>query len=448
MTAMFRSLSGRNYRIWFAGALVSNVGTWMQRTAQDWIVLTQLTHNDAIAVGTTMALQFGPQLLLLPWTGLVADRFDRRRTLMVTQALMGLLGLGLGIMVVTETATLLWLYGFALALGIVAAFDTPVRQAFVSDVVTGEQVSNAVALNSASFNAARLIGPAVAGVMIAAVGSGWVFIINAASFAAVLGALAFVDPEQLADRPKAKRGKGQIIAGFRYVRSRPDIIVVLAMIFVVGTFGVNFPIFTSTMARVEFHKGASEFGLLSSVMAVGSVLGALLSARRDRPRMRLLVIASGGFGLACTAAALAPTYWTFAIVLVFVGLASLTFMTTANALVQTTTSPAMRGRVMALYMAIFAGGTPIGAPVVGAVADAFGPRWAIGVGAASGFVALAIALVWLVRHEHFRLRYDADSRLHLAVTHSIPVVGAPRSAAEIRHDLQRDEALADRSSAS
>jgi MFS family permease len=448
VTAMFRSLSGRNYRIWFAGALVSNVGTWMQRTAQDWIVLTQLTHNDAVAVGTTMALQFGPQLLLLPWTGLVADRFDRRRTLMVTQALMGLLGLGLGIMVVTETATLLWLYGFALALGIVAAFDTPVRQAFVSDVVTGEQVSNAVALNSASFNAARLIGPAVAGVMIAAVGSGWVFIINAASFAAVLGALAFVDPEQLADRPKAKRGKGQIIAGFRYVRTRPDIIVVLAMIFVVGTFGVNFPIFTSTMARVEFHKGASEFGLLSSVMAVGSVLGALLSARRDRPRMRLLVIASGGFGLACTAAALAPTYWTFAIVLVFVGLASLTFMTTANALVQTTTSAAMRGRVMALYMAIFAGGTPIGAPVVGAVADAFGPRWAIGVGAASGFVALAIALVWLVRHEHFRLRYDADARLHLAVTHSIPVVDAPRSRAEIRHDLQRDEAVADRSSAS
>ena len=448
MTAMFRSLSGRNYRIWFAGALVSNVGTWMQRTAQDWIVLTQLTHNDAIAVGTTMALQFGPQLLLLPWTGLVADRFDRRRTLMVTQALMGLLGLGLGIMVVTETATLLWLYGFALALGIVAAFDTPVRQAFVSDVVTGEQVSNAVALNSASFNAARLIGPAVAGVMIAAVGSGWVFIINAASFAAVLGALAFVDPEQLADRPKAGRGKGQIVAGFRYVRTRPDIIVVLAMIFVVGTFGVNFPIFTSTMARVEFHKGASEFGLLSSVMAVGSVLGALLSARRDRPRMRTLVIASAGFGLACTAAALAPTYWTFAIVLVFVGLASLTFMTTANALVQTTTSAAMRGRVMALYMAIFAGGTPIGAPVVGAVADAFGPRWAICVGAASGFVALAIALVWLVRHEHFRLRYDADSRLHLAVTHSIPVVGGPRSPAEIRHDLQRDEAVADRSSAS
>ncbi|WP_132048937.1 MFS transporter [Curtobacterium sp. PhB136] len=447
MTAMFRSLSGRNYRIWFAGALVSNVGTWMQRTAQDWIVLTQLTHNDAIAVGTTMALQFGPQLVLLPWTGLVADRFDRRRTLMLTQALMGLLGLGLGIMVVTNTATLLSLYGFALALGVVAAFDTPVRQAFVSDVVTGEHVANAVALNSASFNAARLIGPAVAGVLIAAIGSGWVFIINAASFAAVLCALRFVDPEQLAERVRAKRGKGQVVAGFKYVRTRPDIIVVLCMIFVVGTFGVNFPIFTSTMARVEFHKGAGEFGLLNSVMAIGSVLGALLSARRERPRMRLLVIASAGFGLACTAAAFAPTYWTFAIVLMFVGLASLTFMTTANALVQTTTAPAMRGRVMALYMAIFAGGTPIGAPIVGAIADAAGPRWAIGVGAASGFVALAIALVWLVRHEHFRVRYDADNLLHMAVTHSIPVVGTSASRAAVRHDLERDEAVADRSSA-
>lgn len=451
MSAMFRSLSGRNYRIWFAGALVSNIGTWMQRTAQDWLVLTQLTHDDAVAVGVTMALQFGPQLLLLPWTGLVADRFDRRRMLMLTQGLMGLLGLGLAVMVLTDTATLWSLYGFALALGVVAAFDTPVRQAFVSDVVTGEQVSNAVALNSASFNAARLIGPAVAGVLIAAIGSGWVFVINAGSFLAVLVALRFVDPRQLADRARAPRGKGQLVAGFRYVRTRPDIIVVLCMIFVVGTFGVNFPIFTSTMARVEFHRGAGEFGLLNSVMAVGSVLGALLSARREVPRMRTLTIAAGGFGLACTAAAFAPTYWTFAVLLAFVGLASLTFMTTANALVQTTTAPAMRGRVMALYMAVFAGGTPLGAPIVGAVADAWGPRWAIGVGATSGFVALAIALVWLVRFQHVRLRYDADNRLHLAVTRSLPVVapapGTRAARAAVRRDLEHDEAVVERSSA-
>ncbi|WP_251008950.1 MFS transporter [Curtobacterium sp. ISL-83] len=444
---MFRSLSGRNYRIWFSGALVSNVGTWMQRTAQDWIVLTQLTHNNAIAVGITMALQFGPQLLLLPVTGLVADRFDRRTMLMITQGLMGTLGLALGIMVLTNTATLWSLYGFALALGVVAAFDTPTRQAFVSDVVHGENVANAVALNSASFNAARLIGPAVAGVLIAAIGSGWVFVINAGSFLAVLIALRFVDPSQLAERIHPKRGKGQIVAGFQYVRTRPDIIVVLCMIFVVGTFGVNFPIFTSTMARVEFHKGAGEFGLLNSVMAVGSVLGALLSARRDKPRMRTFVIAAAGFGVACTAAALAPSYWSFAIVLMFVGLASLTFMTTANALVQTTTEPVMRGRVMALYMAVFAGGTPIGAPIVGAIADAYGPRWAIAVGAASGFVALAIGLVWLIRFQRVRVRYDADNRLHMAITHAMPVVGAGPARGGLRRERDHDEAVSDRSGA-
>ncbi|KQO60301.1 MFS transporter [Curtobacterium sp. Leaf261] len=444
MTAMFRSLSGRNYRIWFAGALVSNVGTWMQRTAQDWIVLTQLTHESAVAVGVTMALQFGPQLVLLPWTGLVADRFDRRRMLMLTQTLMGLLGMGLAIVVLTGDANLWNVYGFALALGIVAAFDAPVRQAFVSDVVTGEHVANAVALNSASFNAARLIGPAVAGVLITVVGTGWVFFINALTFAAVLIALKYVDPAQLGQRVRAPREKGQIQEGFRYVRNRPDIVVILCMIFVVGTFGVNFPIFTSTMARVEFHRGASEFGLLNTVMAVGSVAGALLSARREKPRMGLLVLASAGFGAACAVAAVMPTYWSFAAVLTLVGLCSLTFMTTANAIVQTTTAPAMRGRVMALYMAIFAGGTPIGAPIVGWVADAFGPRWALGVGALSGFVALAIAIVWLVHWEHVRLRYEPDSRLHVAITHAIPVVGSAESRDEIRTDLERDEVVANR----
>jgi len=443
---MFRSLSGRNYRIWFSGALVSNIGTWMQRTAQDWIVLTDLTDNDAIAVGTTMALQFGPQLVLMPWTGLIADRFDRRRMLMLTQGLMGLLGLGLALLVLNDAATLLWVYAFALALGIVAAFDAPVRQAFVSDVVTGEDVTNAVALNSASFNGARLIGPAVAGVLITVVGTGWVFLINALTFIVVLASLKFVDPARLGQRTRPPRAKGQIQEGFRYVGTRPDIVVILCMIFVVGTFGFNFPIFTSTMARIEFHRGAGEFGLLNSVMAVGSVAGALLAARRERPRMRLLMVASAGFGLACLVAALMPTYWSFAVMLVFVGLSSLTFMTTANAMVQTTTAPAMRGRVMALYMAILAGGTPVGAPIVGAVADALGPRWALGLGALSGFAALAISVVWLVRFQHLRLRYDADTRLHLAVTHAIPVVGARRSRGAIRRDLERDEVVAKRSS--
>ncbi len=258
MTAMFRSLAGRNYRIWFAGALGSNVGTWMQRTAQDWIVLTQLSDNNAVAVGVTMALQFGPQLLLLPLTGLVADRFDRRKVLMLTQGMMGALGLGLGVMVLTHT--------HRPCCRSTASPRTRHRRRLRHPGPSGLRVRRGAGRGRRergraqlrSFNAARLIGPAVAGVLIAAIGSGWVFVINAGSFLAVLVALRFVDPAQLAERVRPKRGKGQIVAGFRYVRTRPDIIVVLCMIFVVGTFGVNFPIFTSTMAKVEFHRAPAS----------------------------------------------------------------------------------------------------------------------------------------------------------------------------------------------
>jgi MFS family permease len=401
---MFRSMSVVNYRIWFAGALVSNVGTWMQRTAQDWIVLTQLTDYNATAVGIVMALQFGPQLLLMPWSGLIADRFDRRKLLMLTQTLMGLLGLGLGIITVTGVVELWHVYLFALALGVVAAIDAPARQTFVSELVPDDSLSNAVALNSASFNGARLIGPAVAGVLTVAVGAGWVFMINAVTFGFTVLAMLLLRTKELRSQPRAPRERGQLVAGFRYVWKRPDIIAVLITVFLVGTFGFNFAIFTSTMATVEFGMGASEFGMLSSIMAVGSVAGALLSARRNRPRMRLVVGGAFFFGLTCTIAALMPNYITFAISLAFVGLTSLTLMTTANAYVQTTTEPAMRGRVMALYMAIFAGGTPLGAPLVGWVADQFGPRWAIGVAAASGLIAAAAVMFWMIRYQRLRLR--------------------------------------------
>jgi MFS family permease len=416
VNSIFRSLAIYNYRIWFTGALVSNVGTWMQRTAQDWIVLTKLTHNDAAAVGITMALQFGPQLLLMPVSGLIADRVNRRKLLMFTQIAMGLLGLGLGVIVLLNVATLWEVYLFAFGLGVAAAIDSPVRQTFISELVTEKSIPNAVALNSASFNGARLIGPAVAGVLIAGIGSGWVFIINAATFAATLVALNIMRVDELQPSPKAGRKRGQIRAGWRYVGSRPDIVVVLVMVFLVGTFGFNFPIFTSTMA-VAFHQGANGFGILSSVMAIGSVLGALLAARRDVPRIRVVTFASVGFGIATLAAALMPSYWTFAVVLIVVGLSSLTMMTSANAYVQTTTSPAMRGRVMALYMAIFAGGTPLGAPLVGWVANIAGPRWALGVASASGFLAAAVAIGWMVVAGHLRLRLDPKSRLRIAASY-------------------------------
>ena len=405
MSAMFRSLSGFNYRVWSAGALVSNVGTWMQRTAQDWIVLTQLTHHDAAAVGFVMALQFAPQLLLLPLSGLVADRFDQRKVLMTTQAAMGLLGLTLGILTVTGTVQLWHVYVFALLLGCVAAFDAPARQTFVAQLVGGANLSNAVALNSASFSAARMIGPAVAGLLTAAVGAGWVFLINAGSFGAVLLSLAFLRIDELQRQQKAKPKKGNLAEGFRYVRSRPDIMVILVMVFLVGTFGLNFPIFISTMATTVFHKGAAEFGVLSSVMAIGSVVGALLSARREKPRLRFLFVASALFGVGLAAAAFMPGYWGFAVALAVVGLAAQTMMTTANGAVQLSTPAPVRGRVMAIYMAIFMGGTPIGAPIVGWVANEFGPRWALGVGAASGFAAALVGLLWLVKYHHLRVHY-------------------------------------------
>jgi MFS family permease len=433
MSAMFRSLSVFNYRIWAAGALVSNVGTWMQRTAQDWVVLTQLTHNDAVAVGTVMALQFGPQLLLLPITGLVADRFNQRRILMTTQALMGLLGLALGIMTVTHVVELWHVYVFALLLGCTAAFDAPARQTFVSQLVGGKNLSNAVALNSASFSAARMIGPAIAGLLTAVVGAGWVFLINAATFAAVLGSLKLLRVKDLRPAPRAERKRGNLLEGFRYVWSRPDIMVILLMIFLIGTFGLNFPIFISTMARIEFHQGAGEFGVLSSIMAIGSVAGALLSARRDKPRMSFLFLAAGLFGVGCAVAAVMPNFWLFGLGLVIVGISSQTLMTTANSSVQLSTEPALRGRVMAIYMAIFMGGTPIGAPIVGWVANEFGPRWALGVGAASGFLALLVGLFWLVRYRGLRLHYGSK-RLSMSYngyrTEPITTISANEAAAE------------------
>jgi MFS family permease len=404
---MFRSLAGLNYRIWAAGAIVSNVGTWMQRTAQDWIVLTQLTHNNAAAVGFVMALQFGPQLLLLPITGWAADRLDRRKLLMATQGAMGALGLGLGILTVTGAVQLWHVYVFALLLGCVAAFDAPARQTFVSELVSGPNLSNAVALNSASFNAARLIGPAVAGLLTAVVGAGWVFLINAATFGAVLLSLKFLRTEKLFRTQRASKKRGGLVEGFRYVRRRPDIMVILVMVFLIGTFGLNFPIFISTMSVSVFHKGAGEFGLLSSIMAIGSVVGALLSARRERPRVALLFAGAAFFGFGCALAAVMPEYWLFALALIIIGISSQTLMTTANGTVQMTTDPQLRGRVMAIYMAIFMGGTPIGAPVVGWVADTFGPRWALGVGAASGFAAALVGVFYLVKYRNLRLRFQA-----------------------------------------
>ena len=395
-TGVFRSLRGFNYRVWVPGAFVSNVGTWVQRTAQDWLVFTQLTHHDASAVGLVMALQFGPQLLLLPWTGAAADHFNQRKLLIVTQATMGGLALALGLLTVTGVVQLWHVYVFAFLFGGAAAFDAPVRQTFVAELVGDADLHNAVSLNSTSFNAARMIGPAVSGVVIAAIGTGWAFLINGASFAAVLLSLAFLRLAELHPNARAPRGRGSFGEGLRYVWRRADLKTILVMLFLVGTFGLNFPIFVSTMAIGVFHADARGYGLLSSIMAIGTVAGALLSARRETPRFSLLLVGAGVFGLGCTLAALAPGYWFFAGALVVIGVAALTLTNTTNSLMQLSTEPAMRGRVMALRASVALGGTPMGAPIVGWIADHFGPRWALGVGAASGFAAAALAIRFLI----------------------------------------------------
>ncbi|HVU50757.1 MAG TPA: MFS transporter [Polyangia bacterium] len=393
----FRSLRAFNYRTWAAGALVSNVGTWMQRTAQDWLVLTGLTPHNATAVGVVMALQFGPQVVLLPLTGYAADHLDRRRLLFATQAGMGLLALGLGLLTVTGLVRLWHVYAFAGLLGCVSAFDAPARQTFVSDLVGDDLISNAVALNSTSFNAARMIGPAVAGLLVARVGSGWVFLINAASFGAVLGALALLRVRELNPRRRARDGGGGFAEGFRYVWRHRDVRAVMLMLFLIGTFGLNFPIFIATMSVSAFHAGAERFGLLTSTMAIGSVTGTLLAARRERPRMGVLVAGAALFGLGLAAGALMPSYGLFGLALAVVGASAQTFTATANGAVQLRTEPAMRGRVMAIFLAIALGGTPLGAPIVGWVADAFGPRRALCVGAAAGFAAALVGLRHLAR---------------------------------------------------
>jgi MFS family permease len=396
-TGTFRSLRSFNFRLWAAGALISNVGTWMQRVAQDWLVLTQLTHHDASALGIVMGLQFAPQLLLLLWTGSAADRLNQRKLLMVTQATMGALALMVGILTIAGVVRLWHVYAFAFLSGSAAALDAPVRQTFVAEMVGDGDLPNAVALNSTSFNAAQMIGPAVAGLLIARVGIGWAFLLNGLSFGAVLLSMSFFRLTELRTSARAHRTASGFLEGLRYVWRRPDLRAILIMLFLIGTFGLNFPIFIATMAVNVFHSGARAFGLLSSIMAVGSLSGALFAAGRRKPDLASLSMGAGVFGLGCTLAAFAPGYWWFAAALALCGAAVLTLTNGTNSMMQLSTEPAMRGRVMALRVGIALGGTPIGAPIVGWVANHFGPRWSLGVGAGAGFSAALVA-IWVLAY--------------------------------------------------
>lgn len=390
----FRSLRNRNYRLFASGQVVSLSGTWGQRVAQDWLVL-ELSGNSGIALGITTGLQFLPVLLFGLYGGVLADRYDKRRLLLGAQAAMGLLALVLAVLDLTGSVQLWHVYALAFGLGLASVVDTPVRQAFVSEMVGPDDLPNAVSLNSATFNSARIVGPAVAGIAIAAVGTGWVFAANALSYVAVLAGLQAMRTADLHPANKLARAKGQLREGLAYVRARPDLLVPMVLVFMVGTFGLNFQITLALVVKEVFGRGAGSYGLLSAFLAVGSLVGALASARRrGPPRQRTLFAAVLLFGLLEVLVGLAPSYEVMALLLVPTGVAVLTFTTTANSIIQLGSAPEVRGRVMALYILVFLGGTPVGAPVIGALAEAFGPRSSIVAGgivtALSGVVAAVV----------------------------------------------------------
>ncbi|MCC8929291.1 MULTISPECIES: MFS transporter [Nocardiaceae] len=414
---MFAALRTRNYRLWASGQIVSLVGTWMQRVAQDWLVLT-LSGGNGLAVGIVMALQFGPTLVLSVWGGVLADRYDKRTLLMITQAFAAVCGLALGLLDVGNVVELWHVYVIAFILGCSSAIDAPVRQSFTIEMVGQEKLSNAIALNSMTFNMARIIGPAISGVLITVIGTGWVFLINAASFTAVFAALLAMRVKDLFEVERAPRAKGQVRAGFAYVLSRPDLRVLLATVFMVATFGLNFPLALAVLARNTFGSGAATYGLLSTALAVGTLAGATLAARRAKaPRLRLFLGAVIVFGVFEILVGLMPNYVLVAILLVPTGALTLTFTTSAMNILQMSVPSDMRGRVMGIYMLCFLGGAPLGSPVLGLLADVLDPRAPLLIGGVVSLATGLFAAVYLLRHNNLRLSLSRP-----AAGHRIPVL--------------------------
>lgn len=391
----FAALGTPNYRRYFAGQAVSLVGTWMQTVAQAWLVL-QLT-GSATALGIVVAAQFVPVMLLAPYGGLLADRADKRRLLLVTQSALGALALTLGVIVVTGVVELWMVVVLAVLFGVVNACDNPTRQAFALEMVGRERVRNAVSLNSILVNSARAVGPAAAGVLIATAGLGVCFLVNAASYAAVLVALWRMDTAALLPSPPATRGRGQVREGLRYVGREPELLVPLLMLALIGTLAYEFSVVLPVLAETTLGGGAGTYALLTSAMGAGAVAGGLVLAGRARTGIGALTVAALAFGVAIGVTALAPTLPLVVAALVVVGAASVSFLATGNTTLQLTSDPRFRGRVMALWAVAFLGSTPIGAPIIGAVSDAAGARGGLAVGAAACFVAAGIGSLALAR---------------------------------------------------
>jgi MFS family permease len=393
-----RTLASRGFRRYLVGQLVSNVGTWMQRAAQDLLVLQLtggitggITGGSGKAVGIVTAMQFLPQTLFGLWGGLIADRFPRRRLLLGTQSAMGLQSLLLGVLTVTGAVNLWCVYLLAFVLGTATALDSPARNAFICELVSRDRLPSAVSLNSAQYNVARILGPALAGLAVAAVGTGPVFLANAASYLAVLYGLLLIRTDELGPPRRAKRDDTRVIEAFRHVRSNPGLLLPIALVGFIGTFGLNFQVTISLVAITVFHTGAAAFGWLSTAYAVGSLVGAVRGAgRRKPPTLRRLVTATVVFGALEAAVGLMPGYGTFMALLIPTGLASVTVTITANALIQLNADPRMRGRVLSIYFLVLLGGTPVGAPLVGLVSDTLGARYSLILGGLASAVSAAL----------------------------------------------------------
>jgi len=406
----FRSLRVRNYRLFFGGQLVSLIGTWMQTMALAWLVLN-ITHSPA-QVGFIVAVQFIPTLVGGIHGGLVADRFDKRKILLVTQVCFTVQAVVLSAFAIAHAATLPVLYTLAFVQGMITTVDNPTRQAFVSEMVPAAEVPNAVGLNSAMFNTARVIGPAIGGVLIDLVGTTTCFVLNAVSFAAVIAALAAMRPAEFHRGAPIRREQGALRAGLRYVWGEPTLRLVMIMVALIGTLAMNFSVVLPVLAKQVFHGTAGTYGLFSAVIGVGSLVGALAVASRAQPTTRLLAISAAGFGAAMLLDAVAPQRGLEVPALIVTGVASVTFFATANAALQLTSRPEMRGRVLAIYVFLFLGSTPIGGPIIGWISGMWSARWALAVGGfaclvAAAFAVPAVSIRWQARFGDGPARVDA-----------------------------------------
>ena len=402
----WRSFRHRNYRILFPASTISNIGSWAQRVAQDWLVL-ELTQSG-IYLGIVTAIQFTPFLLFSLHGGAFADRFDKRKLLIGTNALGAFSAITLGTLVMINQVELWHVFALAAVLGISTAIDAPVRQTFAADIVGQDDLPNAVSLNSANFNAGRLIGPALSGLLIAAFGTGPSFLVNGISYLFAIGALMAMNEKEFFYQERAK-SKTNVREGLHYALARPDIYVVMMIVFFLGTFGLNFQIFNALMATKEFGKGPAAYGLLGTFVAIGSFSGAIASARLERFRKtRFVILAGGAFALAILVLSILPNYTAYAIFLPICGVTALITMITANSIVQVNSDPAIRGRVMGIYLLIFMGGTPVGSPVIGLMAEAIGIRSTI---AACGAICLiATTVIWF----KFKDRVDVPADISVA----------------------------------